>query len=58
MLDLVASGRSNAGIAAQLHVSRRIVDAHLRAIFAKLDIQAAADDNPRVMAVRSWLDLT
>ena len=55
VLRLVASGRSNAGIAAQLRISRRTVDAHLRAIFLKLGIKAGPEDNPRVLAVRSWL---
>lgn len=55
VLGLVASGRSNAGIAAQLGISRRTVDAHLRAIFVKLDVSAAPEDNARVLAVRAWL---
>ncbi|KAA9394553.1 response regulator transcription factor [Kocuria coralli] len=55
VLRLVASGRSNAGIAAQLVISRRTVDAHLRAIFMKLGITAAPEDNARVLAVRAWL---
>jgi DNA-binding NarL/FixJ family response regulator len=54
VLKLVASGRSNAGVAAELQVSRRTVDAHLRAIFAKLDIPASDDVSPRVLAVRRW----
>lgn len=55
VIRLLSSGRSNAGIASQLVISRRTVDAHLRAIFLKLDIVAAADDNARVLAVRRWL---
>ncbi|MBN9139698.1 MAG: response regulator transcription factor [Micrococcales bacterium] len=54
VLTLVASGRSNAGIAAELHISRRTVEAHLRAIFVKLDLAADVDVNQRVLAVRRW----
>ncbi|SER85194.1 regulatory protein, luxR family [Propionibacterium cyclohexanicum] len=56
VIRLVTSGRSNAGIASQLVISRRTVDAHLQAIFITLDIAAASDDNARVLAVRRWLD--
>lgn len=55
VLSLVAAGRSNAGIAEELVISRRTVDAHLRAIFTKLDIVAAPDGNQRVLAVLNWL---
>jgi DNA-binding NarL/FixJ family response regulator len=54
VLALVASGRSNSGIASELRVSPRTVDAHLRAIFAKLDVGAGGGVNPRVLAVRRW----
>lgn len=56
VLALVAEGASNAGIAEQLVVSRRTVDAHLRAIFTKLDIAGAGPEtNRRVQAARLWL---
>ncbi|MFT4167385.1 MAG: helix-turn-helix transcriptional regulator [Microlunatus sp.] len=55
VLRLLASGRSNAGIAADLVISRRTVDAHLRSIFTKLGIEAAPDDNQRVLAALNWL---
>lgn len=55
VLGLLASGRSNAGIAHDLVVSRRTVDAHLRSVFTKLGIEADPDDNQRVLAVLSWL---
>ncbi|MCI1747005.1 MAG: response regulator transcription factor [Acidipropionibacterium sp.] len=55
VLRLVAAGRSNAGIASVLVISRRTVDAHLRSIFAKLGIEADADDNQRVLAALDWL---
>lgn len=56
VLRLLASGRSNAGIAADLVISRRTVDAHLRSIFTKLGIEAAPDDNQRVLAALDWLN--
>lgn len=56
VLRLVASGRSNAGIAAELVVSRRTVDAHLRSIFTKLDLEADPNGNQRVLAALGWLN--
>lgn len=55
VLQLVASGRSNPGIAAQLVISRRTVDAHLRSIFVKLGIEADPEGNQRVLAALDWL---
>lgn len=57
VMRLLASGRSNAGIAGHLWISRRTVDAHLRSIFAKLGIETAPADNQRVLAALRWLDL-
>ncbi|WP_416952526.1 response regulator transcription factor [Nocardioides sp. T5] len=55
VLGLVATGRSNPGIAADLVISRRTVDAHLRSIFTKLGIEADPDGNQRVLATLNWL---
>lgn len=57
VLRAVATGRSNAGIAADLFISRRTVEAHMRSIFTKLEISAAPDENQRVIAARRWLGL-
>ncbi|KGN37109.1 LuxR C-terminal-related transcriptional regulator [Knoellia subterranea] len=55
VLCLVASGRSNQGIAADLIVSSRTVDAHMRSIFTKLGIGGDPEGNQRVLAVLDWL---
>lgn len=55
VLGLVACGRSNPGIAADLVISRRTVDAHLRSIFTKLGIESDPDGNQRVLAVLNWI---
>ncbi|MDZ5077740.1 response regulator transcription factor [Nesterenkonia sp. HG001] len=51
VLGLMAEGRSNAGIAAALHLSDSAVSKHINAIFTTLDIPPASTDNRRVLAV-------
>jgi len=55
VLTLMAEGRSNAAIAARLYVSEKAVGKHTNAIFTKLDLPQAHDDNRRVLAVLAWL---
>lgn len=51
VLELMASGRSNAGIAAGLMVSDSAVAKHINSIFTKLDLPKAEADHRRVLAV-------
>ncbi|WP_010523580.1 response regulator transcription factor [Nesterenkonia sp. F] len=55
VLELMAQGRSNAGIAAALHLSDSAVSKHINAIFSTLDIPPASSDNRRVLAVLQHL---
>jgi DNA-binding NarL/FixJ family response regulator len=55
VLVLMAEGRSNQAIADALVLTTRTVEAHIRHIFAKLDIVATPDDHRRVLAVLTYL---
>ncbi|MFL6110653.1 MAG: response regulator [Catenulispora sp.] len=55
VLELMAGGRSNAGIAAELVVSEGAVSKHINNIFAKLDLPRADADHRRVLAVLRFL---
>ena len=55
VLELMAEGRSNSGIAEQLVVTERAVEKHVTSIFAKLRLPAAAEDHRRVLAVLAYL---
>ena len=55
ILELMAEGRSNEGIAQRLGMSRRTVETHVRQIMQKLNLPNASDDNRRVLAVLAWL---
>jgi serine/threonine-protein kinase PknK len=55
VLELMAEGRSNAGIARQLWVSEGTVHKHVRSILSKLPLSDTADDHRRVLAVITFL---
>jgi DNA-binding NarL/FixJ family response regulator len=55
VLELMAEGRSNAGISERLRLSAKTVEAHVRAILQKLDLEQSPDDHRRVLAVLRYL---
>jgi DNA-binding NarL/FixJ family response regulator len=55
VLELMAEGRSNQGVAERLGVSERAVQKHITSIFAKLDLGERDDDHRRVLAVLAFL---
>ena len=55
VLGLVAEGRSNAGVARELGISERTVEAACAQIFQKLDLEPSPDENRRVLAVLQLL---
>jgi DNA-binding NarL/FixJ family response regulator len=56
VLGLMAEGRSNAAIAAELVVTERAVEKHVTGIFGKLNLTASGEGHRRVLAVLSFLD--
>jgi DNA-binding NarL/FixJ family response regulator len=55
ILALIAEGRSNAGVARQLGISQRTVEAACAQVFQKLDLEPSPDLNRRVLAVLTLL---
>jgi DNA-binding NarL/FixJ family response regulator len=55
ILAEMASGKSNAGIAAKLSLSERAVEKHSNSIFSKLGLREERDINRRVKAVLIYL---
>ncbi|MGZ5316185.1 MAG: response regulator transcription factor [Solirubrobacterales bacterium] len=56
VLALMASGRSNSAIAAELVISERAVEKHVTGLFSKLDLPTAPEDHRRVLAVLRFLE--
>ena len=56
VLRLIAQGRSNAAVCAELHLSDSATTKHITAIFDKLGLQPSPEDNRRVLAVLTYLD--
>jgi len=55
VLELMAEGLTNAGIAKRLHLSERTIEAHVRHVLMKLDVPETDDSNRRVLAVLAHL---
>ena len=55
VLARMAGGRSNVGIAKDLFLSPRTVEAHVTSVFAKLGLNQTDTDNNRVRAVLTFL---
>lgn len=56
VLELMAEGYSNAGIARRLFVAEGTVEKHVRSILSKLQLTETEDDHRRVLAVITYLD--
>jgi DNA-binding NarL/FixJ family response regulator len=54
VLGLMAEGRTNRAIAAELFMSERAVERHVTSIFAKLELPATEHDHRRVLAVVAY----
>ena len=55
VLELMAEGRSNAGIARRLFVAEGTVEKHISNILTKLNLHEADDDHRRVLAAITFL---
>lgn len=58
VLELMAEGLTNAGIAKRLYLSERTVEAHVRHVLTKLDLPESEDGHRRVLAVLAHLGAT
>jgi DNA-binding NarL/FixJ family response regulator len=56
VLEQMAEGRTNSGIARRLYVAEGTVEKHVRSIFIKLRLPETDDDHRRVLAVVRFLD--
>ena len=55
VLALIAEGRTDRGVAQELYVTPKTVEAHVRSILRKLDLPAGTTENRRVHAVLKFL---
>jgi DNA-binding NarL/FixJ family response regulator len=55
VLELMAEGLTNSGIARRLFLSERTVEAHVRHVFTKLALPESEDGHRRVLAVLTHL---
>jgi DNA-binding NarL/FixJ family response regulator len=56
VLTLMAEGRSNAAIAARMHVTEKTVSKHISTIFTKLDLGLSENHHRRILAVLAYLE--
>ena len=56
VLELMAEGRSNAGIAGRLWLAEGTVEKHVGSILAKLSLPETQEDHRRVLAVVTFLE--
>ena len=55
VLSLMAAGRSNRAIGADLRVELKTVETHVSRVFTKLGLNDSRDENRRVLAVLTFL---
>jgi DNA-binding NarL/FixJ family response regulator len=58
VLELLAEGYSNQGVASRICVTQRAVEKHVTAILSKLDLPPEPEAHRRVLAVLAYLDDT
>jgi DNA-binding NarL/FixJ family response regulator len=58
VLELMAEGRTNAGIARRLWLTEKTVESHVSSIMSKLGLALSGDDRRRVLAVLTYLRAT
>ncbi len=58
VLQLMAEGYTNSTIAQKLSISERTVESHVNNIFSKLELTTEMMRNPRVMAVKLFIQAT
>jgi DNA-binding NarL/FixJ family response regulator len=56
VLELMAEGRSNSGIAHRLTITEGTVEKHVRSILTRLQLHETEDDHRRVLAVLAYLE--
>jgi DNA-binding NarL/FixJ family response regulator len=55
VLALLAEGKTDRGIAQELYVTPKTVEAHVRSIFRKLELPTGSSQNRRVHAVLMFM---
>ena len=55
VLQLMAEGRSNSAVGAELHITESSVEKHVSSVFSKLGVPAESTGNRRVLAVLRYL---